>query len=116
MMGLEKSRVPTSVEIYSKSPLGVVLPPSREVYFWYDAFASDGSIAMCPSDHPPAPPPSLMMPGGRKDQTLRGDNCCSKGFPSSSFCWPHAILSPVLNALKEPLSWNGSPLSTKKSI
>src|SRR5882762_1805840 len=114
MMGLEKSRVPTSVEIYGKSPLGVVLPPSQEVYFWYDAFASCGSIAMCPSDN--LLPSSLMMPGCRKDQTLQGDNRCSKGFPSSSFCWPHAILLPVLNALKEPLSWNGSPLSTKKSI
>jgi hypothetical protein len=84
--------VPTSLEICSKSPLGIVLPPLLEVYFWYDAFASFGSIAMCPSDNPPAIEPHHV--GAGKDLTLVGGNRCSKGFSYFSFLGTHAILSP----------------------
>ena len=71
--------MPTSVEIYSKSPLGVVLPPSQEVYFWYGAFASGASIAVCPSDQPPAIEPHHA--GGPKTKLSGETTAALKDFP-----------------------------------
>jgi len=67
---------------------------------------------MCPFDNLPCiRHSSLIMPGGPKPNS-QGRQLLSKGFPLLFLLAPCYSL-PVLNALKEPLSWNGSPLHTK---